>query len=116
MMTAAIRTEIHVLRLLMMVHGRPEGLHYRPNSPPTACTYPSRRRRMAAGSRNLLQQATGFFRRERVVVAVGQRNRGAQFGVCRGLVPRFQGQLAELEMAACVDPFSPVERQRFPEI
>src|SRR5437868_1522202 len=105
MMTAAIRTEIHVLRLLMVAAGPAKAGHYR-----------SRRAGSAAGSRNLLQQATGLVGRQRVVVAVRQRHRGAELDRRRGLVALLQSQLPELEMAAGVDPLPPLERQRFPQL
>src|SRR5438045_3569729 len=77
MITAAIRTDTHVLRLLC-----------------------------AIAFLTLLHQTMGFFSGSRIVVGVAQRDRLLQFGARRRRVPGVHRDPPQLEMRAGVDPFS----------
>src|SRR5262245_31122637 len=63
-----------------------------------------------------VHQAACFIRRAAVVVAVAQRDRGAQLCARRGRFSRLDRELAELEVRAPVDPFAPLGAKRLLQV
>src|SRR5262245_23088649 len=63
-----------------------------------------------------VRQAARFVRRGGVVVAVAERDRGAQLFAPRGRFSRLHCELAELEVRAPVDPFAPLGAKRLLQV
>src|SRR6185295_3281148 len=97
MITDAMRTDTHVLRLLWLM------VHFSRRASGKACS-PS------------FQQAASLVGGRRVIVALAEGNRRLQFDLGSRGVPRFERQLPQLQMGTRVDPLARFGAQRIPEV
>src|SRR5262245_60947968 len=131
MITAAIRIEIHVFRLLRALPSviGPSAT-YPPLGPRLRADGASARLALRRGSRSfeparpawparpagLFHQTTRFIDGSRIVVALAKRDRLPEFLLRGGAVAGLDRELAELEARSRMDPLARLERQRGAQI
>src|SRR5262245_40111317 len=98
MITDATRTEIHVRRVDFSI----SVARLKPRAPPALPA--------------LLDQTPRFLGRQRVIIALTQRNRRLEFAPRGCAVALLDRDPAQLEVRAAVDPFSAFGRERALEI